>query len=132
MAQPQLTHIPYSVSENENFREFQFLLRSNLAVAALPANQQASFLQLHLRDTALRFFQTLPLAIRHNRELSLTALRDRFCNPQLEELHFLKLENIKLVSKADTRIFWSRYKHEERKHIRMQIRRQLHQFLHMP
>ena len=73
-----------------------------MAVAALPANQQANFIQLHLRDAALRFFQTLPLAIRQNLEPSITALRDRFCNPQLQEIHVLKLENMKFDSKTDT------------------------------
>ena len=102
MAQPQLTLNPFSGSEKENFREFELLLRSILAVAALPANQEANFLQLHLRDAALRFFQTLPLATRQNLELSITALRDRFCNPQLQELHVLKLENMKFDSKTDT------------------------------
>ena len=73
-----------------------------MALAALPANQQANFLQLHLRDAALRFFQTLPLATRQNLELSITALRDWFCNPQLQELHVLKGENMKFDSKTDT------------------------------
>ena len=57
---------------------------------------------MHLRDAALRFFQTLPLATRQNLELSITALRDRFCNPQLQELHVLKLENMNFGSKTDT------------------------------
>ena len=43
MAQPQLLLTPYSDSEKENFREFELLLRSVLAVAALPANQQSNF-----------------------------------------------------------------------------------------
>ena len=60
MAQPQLTLTPYSGTEKEHFREFEHLLRSILDVAAIPANQQANFLQLHLRDAALRYFQTLP------------------------------------------------------------------------
>ena len=102
MAQPQLTLNPFSGSEKEKFHEFELLLRSILAVAALPANQQANFSQLHLRDAALRFFQTLPLATRQNLELSITALRDRFCNPQLQELHVLKLEIMKFDSKTDT------------------------------
>ena len=102
MALPKLTLNPFSGSENENFSEFELLLRSILAVAAFPANQQANFLQLHLRDAALRFFQTLPLATRQKLELSLTALRDRFCNPQLQELHVLKLENMKFDSKTHT------------------------------
>ena len=52
MAQPQLTLNPFSVSEKEKFPEFELLFRSNLAVAVLPANHQANFLQLHLRDAA--------------------------------------------------------------------------------
>ena len=48
------------------------------------------------------FFKTSPLATRQILELSITALRDRFCNPQLQELHILKLENMKFDSKTDT------------------------------
>ena len=102
MAQLQLTFNPFFGSEKENYREFELLLRSILAVAALPANQQANFLQYYLREAALRFFQTLPLATRQNLELSITALRDRFCNPHLQELHVLKLENLNFNSKTDT------------------------------
>ena len=57
---------------------------------------------MHLRDDALRFFKTLPLATRQNLEFSITALRDRFCNPQLQDLHVLNFENIKFDSKTDT------------------------------
>ena len=96
MAQPQLTLNPFSGSEKEIFREFELLLRS------VPANQQAYFLQLHIRDAALRFLQTLLMATRQNLELSIAALRDRFCNPQVQELHVLKLENMKFDSKTDT------------------------------
>ena len=102
MAQPQLTPSPFSGSEKEIFRKFELLLRSTLAVAALPANQQANFLQLNHRDAALRLFQTLLLATGQNFELSITALRDRFCNPQLKEVHVLKLKNMKFDSKTDT------------------------------
>ena len=42
------------------------------------------------------------MATRQNLELSITALWDRFCNPQLQELHVLKLENMKFHSKIDT------------------------------
>ena len=56
MAQLQPTFNPFSGSEKEILREFELLLRSILVVAALPANQQANFLQMHIRDAALRFF----------------------------------------------------------------------------
>ena len=102
MAHAQIQLKPYSGLEKESFREFEHLLRSYLAVAVIPGAQQANFLQLHLRDAALRFFQTLPDATRIDVDLSLAALRDRFCNPQLQELHVLTLENLKFDSKTDT------------------------------
>ena len=102
MAQAQIQLKPYSGLEKESFREFEHLLRSYLAVAGIAAPQQANFLQLHLRDAALRFFQTLPHATRIDLDLSLTSLRDRFCNPQLQELHVLTLENLKFDSKTDS------------------------------
>ena len=106
MAQPQLTLSPYSGLEKENFREFEQLLRSILAVAAIPANQQANFLQLHLRDAALRYILTLPDATRQDLALSLNSLKDHFCNPQLQELHVLKLENLKFDPKTDNPEFF--------------------------
>ena len=57
---------------------------------------------MHLRDAPLLCFQTLLLATRQNLELSITALHDRFGKPQLQELHVLKLENLKFESKTDT------------------------------
>ena len=78
MAQPQLTFNLFSGSEKENFREFELLIRCILTVAAPPANQQGNFLQLHLREAALLFFQTLPLGTRQSLDFSIRALRDRF------------------------------------------------------
>ena len=71
------------------------MLRNILAVAAIPNNQQANFLQLHFRDAALEFFQMLPVATCQNLEHSNRALWDWFCNPQLQKLHVLKHENMK-------------------------------------
>ena len=39
---------------------------------------------------------------RQNLEISITVLRVRFCNPQLKELHVLKLGNLKFDLKTDT------------------------------
>ena len=91
MAQAQIQLKPYSGLEEESFREFEHLLRNYLAVAGIAKAPQANDLQLHLRDAALQFFQTLPYATRADIDLSLTALRDRFCNPHLQELHVLTL-----------------------------------------
>ena len=102
MAQPNITLRSFAGTENESFREFERLLRSIIGVAAIANNQRANFLQLHLKDAALRYFQTLPDATRADFELSLTSLRNHFNNPQLVELHIIKLENIRFDPKTDT------------------------------
>ena len=85
MAQPQITLKPYGGLDKESFREFERLLRSIIGVAGIAGAQQANFLQFHLKDAALRYFQTLPEATRNNLELSLPALRNHFCNPHLQD-----------------------------------------------
>ena len=101
-ANAQITIEPFCGAENENFREFEQLFRGIIGVAAVPAGQQVNFLQLHLRDAALRFFQTLDAATRADVDLTLAALRDHFCNVQLQEVHILKLEQQKFDLKKDT------------------------------
>ena len=101
-ANAQITVEPYSGTEKESFRQFEQLFRGFIGVAAIPNAQQANFLQLHLRGDALRYFQTLPEATRQDVELSLTALRDHFCNTQLQEVHILRLEQKKFDPKIDT------------------------------
>ena len=102
MAQPQITLKPYSGTEKESFREFERLLRGIIGVAAIGNAQQANFMSLHLKDAALRYFQTLDDATRADLNLSLTALRNHFCNPQLQELHRIKLESLRFDQKTDT------------------------------
>ena len=102
MAQPNIALKPFSGTDKESFRVFEHLLRSIIGVAAVAGAQQANFLQLHLRDAALRYFQTLPEATRNDLALSLTALRNHFCNPQLQELHVIKLENVRFDPKTDS------------------------------
>ena len=101
-ANAQITVEPYSGSEKESFRQFEQLFRGFIGVAGVAAAQQANFLQLHLRDAALRYFQTLPAPTRADVDLSLTALRDHFCNQDLQEVHVLKLEQLRFDSKKDT------------------------------
>ena len=101
MAPRQLPLGPYSGSEKENFRQLEHLLRSILTVAAIPTNQQANFLQFCLRDAALRYFQTLHVATGNDSDFSIAAPQNHFCNPQLQELHVLKPENLKSDSKID-------------------------------
>ena len=101
-ANAQTTVESYSGSEKESFRQFEQLFRGFIGVAGIAAGQEANFLQLHLRDAALRYFQTLPAATRGDVDLSLTALRNHFCNQDLQEIHALKLEQLRFDSKTDT------------------------------
>ena len=100
-ANAQITVEPYSGAEKESFRQFEQLFRGFIGVAGIAPNQQANFLQLH-RDAALQFFQTLPAATRADVNLSLTALRDQFCHQDLQEVHVLKLEQLRFDNKTDT------------------------------
>ena len=93
MAHAQITVKPYSGTEEEDFNEFENLFRGFVAVSGINNAQQPNFLQLHLRDAALRFFQTLGPATRANLDGCFTALRDRFANRDLHEVRVLKLES---------------------------------------
>ena len=67
-ANAQITVEPYSGAEEESFRQFEQLFRGFIGVAGIAPNQQANFLQLHLRDAALRFFK------RYQQRLELTLI----------------------------------------------------------
>ena len=102
MAHAQVTVEPFGGSDTEYFAQFEQLFQGYVGVAGIANDQQANFLQLHLRDNALQFFQTLPALTRANVPLSLAALRDHCCNPQLQEVHVLKLEQSKFDIKKDS------------------------------
>ena len=102
MAHAQISIEPFGGSDNEDFAQFEQLFQGYVGVAGIANAQQANFLQLHLRDSALRFYQTLPALTRADVPLSLAALRDHFCNPQLQEVHVLKLEQSKFDIKRDS------------------------------
>ena len=98
MAHPNITLKPFGGSEKENFKEFERLLRG-----VIPNAQQANFLAVHINNDALRFFDTsLDDPTRADFELSLTAPRNHFCNPNLHELHKIKLESVTFDPKKDS------------------------------
>ena len=59
-------------------------------------------MKLQLQDAALQFFHTLDDETRNDPELTLTALKDHFCNPNLKEIHHINLENLKFNNKTDS------------------------------
>ena len=96
-AHAQITVKPYSGTE-EDFNKFKNFFRGFVAVSGINNAQQPNFLQIHLCDAALRFFQTLEPATRDN----FTALRDQFANRDLQEVRILKLESQLFDPKTDT------------------------------
>ena len=59
-------------------------------------------MKLQLQDAGLQFFHTLDDETRNDLKLTLTALEDHFCNPNLKEIHHLNLENLKFNRKTDS------------------------------
>ena len=102
MAHAQISVEPFDGSDNEDFAQFEQLFQGYVGVAGIANAQQANFLQWHLRDSALRFYQTLPALTKADVPHCLAALRDHFCNPQLQEVHVLKLEQSKSDIKRDS------------------------------
>ena len=98
--QPHITLNPFRGKADENWPDYESLLRSLINVGNIAAANQPQFLQLHLLDQALQFFRTLPQATRNNFELSITALRNDYCNPNLKERHKLQLQNLKFDHKT--------------------------------
>ena len=98
--QPHNTLNPSRVKADETWPDFESLLRSLVNVGNIAAANQPQFIQLHLLDQALQFFRTLPQATRDNFELSITALRNHHCNPNLSKLHKLQLQNLKFDHKT--------------------------------
>ena len=101
MAHAQVTVEPFGGSDTDDFAQFEQLFQGYVGVAGIANDQQVNYLQLHLRDNALQFFQTLPALTSADVPLSLAALRDHFCNPQLQEVHVLKLQQSKFDIKKE-------------------------------
>ena len=71
-------------------------------MANINADRRVDYLKLQLQDAALQFFHTLDDETRNDLELTFTALKDHFCNPNLKEIHHINLENLKFKNKTDS------------------------------
>ena len=89
-------------SSTENWTDFESLFRSLNDVANINADRSVDYLKLQLQDAALQFFHTLDDRTRNDLELTLTALKDHFCNPNLKEIRPINLENLKFNNKTDS------------------------------
>ena len=97
--QPHITLNPFRGKTDENWPDFESLLRSLINVGNIPNANRPQFLQLHLLDQSLQFFRTLPQATKDDFDTAITALRNHYCNPNLRELNKLQLHNLKIDRK---------------------------------
>ena len=89
-------------SERRKLNAVRKSVRKLYRCARVASNQRPNFLQLHLRDAALKFFPTLPAVTRSGFALSLTAPRNQLSFNDLREVHALRLENEKFHRKSTT------------------------------
>ena len=78
------------------------MFRSIVDVTGIQANHRVGFLKLHLKNSAFQFFQTLDANTRADLELTIAALKNHFCNPDLKEVHHINLENMKFNHKTES------------------------------
>ena len=101
-AQPTITLPKYEGSSMDNWTSFESLFGSIVDVTNIGNNQRVGFLKLHLKDAALQFFHTLDKNARADLELTITALKNLFCHPNLKEIHHINLENMKFKHKTES------------------------------
>ena len=82
---------------NENWDQFEGLLRASIAVARIPAdhNQQARYLHLHLDGNALNYYLRLPENTRNDLDDALEQLRNRYSGPDQRRNFELDLQSRK-------------------------------------
>ena len=89
-------------SSTENWTDFESLFRSLVDMANINADRRVDYLKLPLQEAGLQFFHKLDDETRNDLELTLTALKDHFCNPNLKEFHHINLENLNFYNKTDS------------------------------
>ena len=87
-------------SSTEKWTDFESIFRSLVDMPNINADRRVDYLKLQLQDAALQFFHTLDDETRNDLEVTLTALKDHFCNLNLKEMHHIILENLKFNSKT--------------------------------
>ena len=103
-AQSLVTIQKFGGTSSENWTDFESLFRSLVEVANIDAAQRVGYLKLQLKDSALQFFHTLDNTTRGDLELTLTAMKNLFCNPNLKEIHHIFLEKMKFAESRLNRL----------------------------
>ena len=100
MAAPHAPHVSlkrFAGLPNDNWDQFEGLLRASIAVARIPAdhNQQARYLHLHLDGNALNYYLRSPENTRNALDDALEQLRNRYSGPDHRRNFELDLQSRK-------------------------------------
>ena len=101
-AQSTVSLPKYGGSLTDNWTDFESLFRSIVEVTGIADARRVGFLKLDLKDSASQFFHTLDQNTRADLELTITALKNPFCNPNLKEIHHINSENTKFFHKTES------------------------------
>ena len=101
-AQSLVTIQKFGGTSSKNWTDFESLFRSLVEVANIDAAPRVGYLKLQLKDSALQFFYTLDDTTSGDLELTLTAMKNLFCNPNLKEIHHIILEKLKFNHKTES------------------------------
>ena len=99
-AAPHPPHVSlkrFAGKPNENWDQFEGLIRASIAVSRIPEadNQRARYLHLHLEGNALNYYLRLAENIRNDLDDSLEALRNRYSGPDQRRNYELDLQTRK-------------------------------------
>ena len=84
-----------------HWTEFGSFFRIVVEVTEIAGEQRVAFWKLYLKDSALKFFHTLEENSKAQLELTLTASKNQFCNPNLKEIDHINKENMKFNPKTE-------------------------------
>ena len=99
-AAPHPPHVSlkrFAGKPNENWDQFEGLIRASIAVSRIPEadNQRARYLHLHLEGNALNYYLRLAENVRNDLDDSLEALRNRYSGPDQRRNYELDLQTRK-------------------------------------
>ena len=100
--QPIVNIQPFKGLETENFDEFERQLTSSIGVAGIADADRHLYLHLHLKGGALAYFDQMPAATRQDYDLAIAALRQRYVNPQRQELKRIVFHSRKFKPEEET------------------------------
>ena len=92
----------YGGGSTDNWTIFESFFRSIVHVTENAKTHRVGFLKLHLKDSALQCFHTKDQNTGEDLGLTITALKNHFCNPNLKKMNHIDLEKLKFSHKTES------------------------------